>query len=103
MPLYEIKKKFLKGLKNCICYRRISVTLGSVIAGFNCIWYVWYDRLLRLNISLSNKSIFVFYDSFAPIRDPSPTDHLYGDKIKVKVKKNQKLNSNDRFHFSVEC
>ena len=33
---YKLKKNFLRGLKNYICFRRISFTLGSVITGFNC-------------------------------------------------------------------
>ena len=31
-----IKEKPLKGLENSFCYRRISITGGSVRAGFNC-------------------------------------------------------------------
>ena len=36
LPIYEIKKKSVKELKNYFHYRRISVTLGSVIVGFTC-------------------------------------------------------------------
>jgi hypothetical protein len=32
----EIKKKQFKGLNKSFCYRQISVTGGSVGAGFNC-------------------------------------------------------------------
>ena len=33
----ENREKLSKGLKNVFCYRRISITGGSVIAGFKCI------------------------------------------------------------------
>ena len=33
----ENKENLFKGLKNGFCYRRISVTSGTVIAGFNFI------------------------------------------------------------------
>ena len=36
LPIKELKKSDLKGLKFSICYWRISVTLGSGLAGFNC-------------------------------------------------------------------
>ena len=32
----EIKEKLRNGLKKSFCYRRISITGGSVRAGFNC-------------------------------------------------------------------
>ena len=31
-----MKKDSFKELKSCICYNGISVTLGSVVAAFNC-------------------------------------------------------------------
>ena len=46
-----IKEKPLKGLGNSFCYRRISITGGSVRAGFNCSWsiikkYILYTLLI---------------------------------------------------------
>ena len=38
LPIWEIKRNDWKGLEFSICYWRISVTLGSGIAGFNCIF-----------------------------------------------------------------
>ena len=37
MANIEKEEKLFKGLKITFCYSRISVTGGSVIAGFNCI------------------------------------------------------------------
>ena len=48
----ENKEKLFRGPKNGLCYRQISVTGGSVTAGFNC------TRKLRLRL---------WPDCFAPI------------------------------------
>ena len=47
MPICEIKEISVKGLKSGIHYKRISVTLGSVIAGGNC-------TLFRQNLQRDN-------------------------------------------------
>ena len=43
----KIKDELFKGLKNNFCYRRISITVGSVRAEFNCSSKVFQSRLFR--------------------------------------------------------
>ena len=52
----ENKEKLFKGPKNSFRYRRISVTSGSVIAGFKCIDKKLHSNVgqpVRLSVSLS--------------------------------------------------
>ena len=45
----ENKKTLFKGLMNNFCYRRISISGGSIITGFNCMHFFYEHKVYKYN------------------------------------------------------
>ena len=70
MKRKEIKGNILKGLKTSICYRRNSVKIGFVGAGFNCSLPRKLDNLQSLSLHIASQLMNYHWPPFLKIIFP---------------------------------